>query len=328
MKFRNDILNLLLVFWHTCSQQNVPFVILIAMKLFYEQNSLKPGIYQIVNTQTKRIYVGQAKRFKQRWLQHRHQLLKGSHGNSFLQSDFNKCREELGHDDFLEFRILEVMEGSTKEQRNKREKETYFDLSSCSTLYNHQKSFDCALGYKFKNKEAQSAKQQEAHAKFQKPVVQFDLHGHLVAKFSGIRAASRATSIHQVQIGNCAKGKQKTAKGFVFLYEGCSVDELKQRLKKRCFTEEHKRNISKGSKRLSGENHPQFGTRPSSATLEKQRMKRQKAVVQFDLKTKQEICKWDSITKASKFMRVDGSAIGKVCHGKKEHAGGFGWKFC
>jgi hypothetical protein len=184
------------------------------------------------------------------------------------------------------------------------------------------------LGYKFKNKEAQSAKQQEAHAKFQKPVVQFDLHGHLVAKFSGIRAASRATSIHQVQIGNCAKGKQKTAKGFVFLYEGCSVDELKQRLKKRCFTEEHKRNISKGSKRLSGENHPQFGTRPSSATLEKQRMKRQKAVVQFDLKTKQEICKWDSITKASKFMRVDGSAIGKVCHGKKEHAGGFGWKFC
>lgn len=41
--------------------------------------------------------------------------------NRFLQFDFNKSKQELGHDDFLEFHILEIIEESTKEQRNKRE---------------------------------------------------------------------------------------------------------------------------------------------------------------------------------------------------------------
>lgn len=36
-------------------------------------------------------------------------------------NDFNKCQQELGNTDFLEFHVVEVMEGSTKEERNKRE---------------------------------------------------------------------------------------------------------------------------------------------------------------------------------------------------------------
>jgi len=93
------------------------------VKFAYEQHSLKSGIYKIVNAQTNRIYVGQAKEFKARWNGHKRSLLNNKHQNQFLQSDFNKCREELGHDDFLEFHVLEVMENSTKEERNKREEE-------------------------------------------------------------------------------------------------------------------------------------------------------------------------------------------------------------
>lgn len=37
-----------------------------------------------------------------------------------MQVDFNKTKELLGHDDFLEFHVLEVMEKSTKEERNKQ----------------------------------------------------------------------------------------------------------------------------------------------------------------------------------------------------------------
>lgn len=93
----------------------------IDMKLHDEENLLKPGIYKILNTHNNRIYIGQAKQFKSRWRDHSRSLLNGKHCNRFLRNDFAKCKEELGHDNFIEFYILEVMEGSSKEQRNHRE---------------------------------------------------------------------------------------------------------------------------------------------------------------------------------------------------------------
>lgn len=91
------------------------------MRFIYQEHSLKSGIYKILNTHSNRIYIGQAKRFKERWPAHRYQLRNGKHQNKFFLSDFGKCKEELGHDDFLEFHVLEVMEGSTRDQRNERE---------------------------------------------------------------------------------------------------------------------------------------------------------------------------------------------------------------
>lgn len=93
------------------------------MRFNYEEHSLKSGIYKILNTHTNRIYVGQCSSFKKRWYQHSQSLKTNKHQNKFLLNDFRKCREELGHDDFLEFHVLEVMEGSTKKQRSKREEE-------------------------------------------------------------------------------------------------------------------------------------------------------------------------------------------------------------
>lgn len=101
------------------------------MKLNYEGNSLKGGIYKIVNSHNGRIYIGSTSRFQTRWWNgHAKSLLKEKHQNRFLQADFNKCRAELGHDDFLEFSILEIMEESTKEERKLCEQkwlDQYFD---------------------------------------------------------------------------------------------------------------------------------------------------------------------------------------------------------
>lgn len=91
------------------------------MKFNYQEASLKSGIYKILNTHTNQVYVGQAKEFKSRWSGHRSSLAKNKHGNKFIQADFNKCRELLGHDDFLEYHVLELLVGSTKEERNERE---------------------------------------------------------------------------------------------------------------------------------------------------------------------------------------------------------------
>ena len=91
------------------------------MKFIYQEHANLSGIYKILNTHTSRIYIGQAKLLKVRWNQHKSSLLNSKHQNRFLQADFKKCREELGHDDFLEFHVLEMMEGSTKEERGLRE---------------------------------------------------------------------------------------------------------------------------------------------------------------------------------------------------------------
>lgn len=110
------------------------------MKLEYQSHSNSPGIYKIINTHSNRIYIGQAKEFKKRWYDHKQSLLKNKHKNKFIQADFNKCKEELGHDDFLEFHVLEVMESSTKEERVLAEQkyiDLYFDKGNqCYNLMN------------------------------------------------------------------------------------------------------------------------------------------------------------------------------------------------
>lgn len=91
------------------------------MEYKYEGNSLKPGIYKITNILSKKNYIGSAKRFKERWTRHASSLRHGRHGNEHLQNSFSKYHLETGDESFMEFTILEIMEGSTKEERLIRE---------------------------------------------------------------------------------------------------------------------------------------------------------------------------------------------------------------
>lgn len=137
------------------------------MKFNYQSHSLKPGIYKITNIHSNRIYIGQAKRLKERWTSHSVGLRGNKHQNKFLQNDFNKCKEELGHDDFLVFEVIEVMEGSTKEERNKREEwwisQHYDNQGSC---YNFkQKVTDKERTHYSSNPEQTKRKQSESMKK-------------------------------------------------------------------------------------------------------------------------------------------------------------------
>lgn len=85
-------------------------------------SSKETGVYEIRNTHSGRSYVGQTVRFCNRWRKgYVNLLVKGKCHNEFLQHDFDRCKNELGHSNFLEFHILEVMNGSTKLERNIRE---------------------------------------------------------------------------------------------------------------------------------------------------------------------------------------------------------------
>lgn len=92
------------------------------MLFFYQGSSKSSGIYEIRNRHTNRSYIGQAKEFKNRWTYgHKQSLIKNRNLNKYLLNDFNKCLEQLGHDNFIEFHILELMPYSTKDERNIRE---------------------------------------------------------------------------------------------------------------------------------------------------------------------------------------------------------------
>jgi group I intron endonuclease len=87
----------------------------------YSGASKTPAIYEIRNRHTHRSYVGQTTEPKNRWNGHKTSLLRGKHSNSYLQADFNRSLEVLGHDNFLEFHVIEALPGSTQEKRNDRE---------------------------------------------------------------------------------------------------------------------------------------------------------------------------------------------------------------
>ena len=81
------------------------------MEYKYEGKSLKSGVYKLTNKNNNKVYIGSAKRFKERWNQHAASLRRNKHYNKYLQADFNKCGEEA-----FVFEVIEIIEG-TKEDR-------------------------------------------------------------------------------------------------------------------------------------------------------------------------------------------------------------------
>lgn len=99
--------------------------------LQYNNNQDKGGIYSITNIVTKRIYIGSTYWFKQRWIRHLNELRKGKHKNNFLQNDFKKYGEE----NYI-FQILEIVEGTFDEIKNKEQK--YLDELFSKTIHDER----------------------------------------------------------------------------------------------------------------------------------------------------------------------------------------------
>lgn len=118
------------------------------MKAYFNNDSRKSGVYKIVNTQNNRVYYGSAAKLHHRFSQHRKDLEKGKHGNSFLQADFNKCGTDV-----FEFHVLQSFEDS-KDKKSRLDAEQVFlnqfydDGVNC---YNLRKEAVSSHGNKAKN---------------------------------------------------------------------------------------------------------------------------------------------------------------------------------
>jgi len=87
----------------------------------YYNGSKTPAIYEIRNRHTNRSYIGQTVEPKHRWAGHKNSLNRGVHSNGFFQADYSKCLSALGHDNFLEFHVIETLPDSTQKERNAQE---------------------------------------------------------------------------------------------------------------------------------------------------------------------------------------------------------------
>jgi len=98
----------------------------------YRQN-LPSMIYEIHNTITKQIYVGQTSYGRQRWNGHKHKLRKGIHGNPQLQKDWDKWGK-----DAFRFNIVEELpcDFNTEQLLEKEAALMLEHISNGAKLYN------------------------------------------------------------------------------------------------------------------------------------------------------------------------------------------------
>ena len=68
---------------------------------------------------------------------------------------------------------------------------------------------------------------------YKKPIVQYDVCGNFIERFSSIKEAAIKMNVQENLIARCAKGKQKTCKEFVWKFEGELFDKNKKILLKK-----------------------------------------------------------------------------------------------
>lgn len=103
------------------------------MKFEYNGFAKSGGIYQIKNTNNNKVYIGSAASFKNRWNQHKKDLIKGNHGNKHLQSAYN-----LEGDSVWEFTVLEVVAGD--KVARKTAEQVWIDKFYGENCYNLKKN--------------------------------------------------------------------------------------------------------------------------------------------------------------------------------------------
>ncbi len=128
-------------------------------------------------------------------------------------------------------------------------------------------------------------------------VAQYTRSGQLVKQFNAVRTAAQETGINYGNIGSCVSGARHTAGGYVWRY----IDEISQ-----------KNEIPESITTTKG---------PGTGSAHKRQ------VIQFDLKTKEEITRFDSLKEAQEKTKINRLTISKCCRGQQRSSGGYGWKF-
>ena len=153
------------------------------------------GIYKITNLDNGKMYVGQAVDINRRWKDHKRLLNKNQHGNSHLQSSWNKHGENK-----FDFSIIELCNENELD-----EKEIYW----IDRLRTYHGFVDCN-GY---NNTLGGQGTSCIHV-----VLQFDLSGNLIKEWNNVPQAARELNIDPSAIYLCVHKKIKRVDKYIFCF--------------------------------------------------------------------------------------------------------------
>jgi len=291
------------------------------MKTIYNNHSNKSGVYKIVNLQKNRIYIGSTKTFKVRLHRHTYELRKGSHKNSFLQNDFNKCGE-----DAFEFHVIEVVAGPKHTRLLKEEEHIakyYDDQELC---YNLTKKAISREGVKDRDLKASFKRRSEASKKTMRdPKIRkriSDAHkkrledpkNHPMYGIKGKdnpRFGTKHTKEAKKKIAEASRGN-KNCLGNPVSQE--VRDKISKTLKGRRLSEETRQKM----KGRTGSLNAFFGKSHSIET----KKKKSKPIIAINIKTNKNQEFW-GISEASRVLGIHKSSILRVLNGTFSKACGF-----
>lgn len=207
----------------------------------------KPGIYKILNTKNGKFYIGSSKNMNVRCRGHRTKLRNNTHGNSHLQSSWNKYKEESF--------IFSTIEECNEDILEQREQFYINRTNACNNKigYNKASNVERTSGYKW-NKESrkklsESKKGKKIHPntlraltkankkrkykkgvklskesiekglrKKSKPVLQYDLNGDFIKKWDHAFLVLREFNVKRSKVLSCCKDKNGKSLGFQWRY--------------------------------------------------------------------------------------------------------------
>ena len=194
-----------------------------------------------------------------------------------------------------------------------------------------------------------------------RPVIQYDLNGKEIERFTSLADAGDKTNINRVNIGQVCRDVSLQCKGFIFRYEEDGPPSLENVEKVNRFYWKRRPVVQYD---LDGKELGRFETikaaadsvnlnpssvqavcngklvqckgflfryikngAPSKEELKKVRTcKGTRSVIQCDLKG-QELARFESMSAASRATSINDSCISRACSGKLKQSGGFIWKY-
>lgn len=170
----------------------------------------KSGIYRIINLVNNKVYIGLSKDLDKRWKTHTNELRKNRHYNTYLQSSWNKYKEENFKFDILEF--------CSNEELVRRE----------SYWINFYESYIANKGYNIihENYKIVERIKKNNGNKVCSKIYQVDLNNKLVNIFESISDAALHVNIDAHQLGKKLWGNKASKNSLVNSYKGyCWVKE-------------------------------------------------------------------------------------------------------
>lgn len=185
----------------------------------------KSGVYTITNKLNKKVYVGGAINFYDRFRLHIADLLKNKHFNPYLQNAVNK----YGINNF-EFEILEEhpieltfqMEAYWINLLDSTNDKLGYNINRFPTrlgaILSRETKEKIANSLRGRKQTSEQIRKAWENNPIKRKIIQLDLEGRFLKEFDTITQASIELGIKNSNITRVAKRKSKTAKNFVFVY--------------------------------------------------------------------------------------------------------------